>query len=69
MLRWGVQRGTTVIPKTTKLERLQENFNIFDFELTEAEMEQIAALNKNRRFNDPAHFCEEAFNTFCPIYE
>jgi len=64
-----VQRGTTVIPKTTKLERLQENFNIFDFELTEAEMEQIAALNKNRRFNDPAHFCEEAFNTFCPIYE
>jgi len=33
-LRWGVQRGTTVIPKSTNPGRLAENFAIFDFELT-----------------------------------
>ena len=69
VLRWGVQRGTAIVPKTTKLERLKENFAIFDFELSPTQMEQISALNKDRRFNDPGHFCEAAFNTFFPIYE
>jgi len=69
LLRWGVQRGTSVIPKTSKLERLVENLDIFDFELSAAEMESIAALNRNRRFNDPGVFCELAFGTFFPIYE
>ncbi len=32
-------------------------------------MNTIAALNRNRRFNDPGVFCEAAFHTFCPIYE
>ena len=40
-----------------------------DFELNEAEMTAISALNRNRRFNDPGHFCEEAFGTFFPIYD
>lgn len=69
VLRWGVQRGTAIIPKTSKVERMKENLNIFDFELTEAEMQAISALNINRRFNDPGHFCEAAFNTFHPIYD
>jgi D-xylose reductase len=64
-----VQRGTTVIPKTSKKERLVENISLFDFELTQEEMQKINDLNKNRRFNDPGVFCEEAFNTFCPIFE
>jgi D-xylose reductase len=68
-LRWGVQRGTAVVPKSTRRERLQENLSIFDFELTAAEMTAISALNRNRRFNDPGVFCESAFNTFFPIYE
>lgn len=34
VLRWGVQRGTSVIPKSSKVERLQENINILDFELS-----------------------------------
>ncbi|MCB9783436.1 MAG: aldo/keto reductase [Candidatus Omnitrophica bacterium] len=68
-LRWGVQRGTAVVPKTTRVERLHENFSIFDFELSEEEMTAISGLNRNRRFNDPGHFCEAAFNTFLPIYE
>lgn len=69
VLRWGVQRGTAIIPKTTKAERLKENLSIFDFELTQDEMAAISELNSNRRFNDPGVFCEAAFNTFHPIYD
>jgi D-xylose reductase len=69
LLRWGVQRGTAVIPKTSKRERLAENIAIFDFELSPEQMATISGLNQNRRYNDPGVFCEEAFNTFCPIYE
>lgn len=68
VLRWGVQRGTAVIPKTSKTERMIENAALFDFELSEQEMLAISELNKNRRFNDPGVFCEAAFNTFHPIY-
>jgi D-xylose reductase len=69
LLRWGVERGTAVIPKTTRPERLRENLDIFDFELSADEMKAIAALDRHRRFNDPGVFGEKAFNTFLPIYE
>lgn len=69
VLRWGVQRGTAVVPKTACPERLAENLALFDFELTADEVAAIGALDRNRRFNDPGVFCESAFNTFCPIYE
>lgn len=69
LLRWGVQRGTAVVPKTTRSERLRENLDIFNFELSADEMSAISALNRNRRFNDPGVFCETAFNAFFPIYE
>jgi D-xylose reductase len=69
VLRWGVQRGTAVVPKTSRPERLAENLAVFDFELTAEEMREITALDRGRRFNDPGVFCEAAFNTFCPIYE
>jgi D-xylose reductase len=69
LLRWGVQRGTVVIPKTTRPERLRENLAIFDFELSLEEMTAITALDRSRRFNDPGVFGEKAFNTFLPIYD
>jgi D-xylose reductase len=69
LLRWGVQRGTSVVPKTARPERLRENLAVFDFALTDEEMAAIAGLNRNRRFNDPGVFGEKAFNTFCPIYD
>ena len=68
-LRWGVQRGCTLISKSTKIERLKENIDIFDFSLSEQEMTDISALNRNRRFNDPGDFCEAAFDKFYPIYD
>lgn len=42
MLRWHLQAGRSVIPKTTKSARITENFDVFDFELTS---EQIAAID------------------------
>lgn len=69
VLRWGVQRGTAVVPKAAGPDHLRDNLRIFDFELTDAEMAAISGLNRNRRFNDPGQFCESAFNTFVPIYE
>ncbi len=69
VLRWGVQRGTAVIPKTQRLTRLRENLSLFDFELTEEQMALVSGLDRNQRFNDPGVFCEEAFGCYYPIYE
>jgi D-xylose reductase len=69
VLRWGVQRGTAIIPKTTRPERLRENLALFDFELSNEEMAAISNLNQDRRFNDPGVFCEQAFGRFYPIYD
>jgi len=69
LLRWGVQRGTAVIPKTSRPERLAENLAGCDFSLSPEQMTAIAGLDQGRRFNDPGVFCERAFNTFFPIYE
>lgn len=69
VLRWGVQRGTSVIPKTSRAARLVENLSVFDFTLSDDDMAAISALNQNRRFNDPGTFCELAFGSFYPIYD
>ena len=45
ILRWLVQRGIVVIPKSVSKERMAENFNIFDFSLSEADMQTIAGLD------------------------
>ena len=58
MLRWNLQRGVVVIPKSVHRERMEENLDVFDFELTDDEMAQIAALDtKTSSFfshSDPA---------------
>jgi diketogulonate reductase-like aldo/keto reductase len=47
VLRWHVQQeGVVAIPRTNRLERLAENFAIFDFALSDAEMAAISALSK-----------------------
>ena len=44
-LRWNVQRGVTVIPKSVHKERMEQNMAIWDFQLSDEEMQQIAALD------------------------
>jgi D-xylose reductase len=68
-LRWGVQRGCAVIPKTRTPSRLAENLALFDFQLSTAEMAALDGLDRHRRYNDPGMFCEKAFNTFFPIFD
>lgn len=46
-LRWLVQQGAVAIPRTSKVERLSENIEVFDFELTENEMAAVAALSRS----------------------
>ena len=48
MLRWHLQRGIVVIPKSTHKERMAENFNVFDFTLSDDDMKEIAALDKEQ---------------------
>ena len=45
MLRWNLQRGVVVLPKSTHKERMEQNFNVFDFSLTEEDMQKIAAMD------------------------
>lgn len=46
MLRWNIQRGVVVIPKSTHYNRMVENMDIFNFNLTDADMERISGLDK-----------------------
>jgi len=56
-LRWHIQRGDIVFPKSVTRERVQENFELFDFELSDADMSDITALNKDERTGpDPDTF-------------
>ena len=61
MLRWHLQQGRSAIPKSTKRERIAENFDVFDFELSEAELARIDGLNKGvRRGPEPAEITMES---------
>ena len=56
-LRWHVQLGNVVFPKSATPERIAENFAIFDFELSDAEMEAIGGLDAGERIGpDPDTF-------------
>ena len=48
VLRWHVQQGVIVFPKTSRPERMTENIDVFDFELSAEEMRSIAALDEQR---------------------
>ncbi len=57
MLRWHLQLGNVVFPKSVTPSRLEENIDIFDFELSADEMERIEALDRGHRTGpDPETF-------------
>ena len=61
ILRWDIQRGIITIPKSQKKERIKENFQIFDFEMTEDEIKEIDVLNgKQNRIQDKDDVLEKA---------
>lgn len=57
VIRWDLQNGVVTIPKSTKAHRLAENADVFDFQLSAEDMEQIDQLNENHRIGpDPDNF-------------
>jgi 2,5-diketo-D-gluconate reductase A len=57
ILRWHIQLGNVVIPKTVTPERIEENFDVFDFELDDGEMHAIEQIDAGQRFGpDPVRF-------------
>ncbi len=57
VLRWHIQRGDIIFPKSVTPSRIKENFEIFDFELLDGDVAEISALNKNQRTGpDPDKF-------------
>ena len=56
VLRWNVQRGVVVIPKSTHKERIEENYDIWDFSLTDEEMKQISSLDMGYQGTAIKHF-------------
>jgi diketogulonate reductase-like aldo/keto reductase len=67
MLRWGLQQGRSVIPKSTKPSRIAENIDVFDFELTLDEMAAVDNLDTGRRGGpEPDAITLEAFGREIP---
>jgi diketogulonate reductase-like aldo/keto reductase len=56
MLRWNIQRGVVVIPKSTHIERIIENIDVFDFELTDEDMAKISSLDMGYSGTRTKHF-------------
>ncbi|MGF9700198.1 aldo/keto reductase [Paenibacillus sp. MABNR03] len=57
ILRWDLQNGIVTIPKSVTPQRIRDNADLYDFELTAEEVEQINGLNENKRFgSDPDNF-------------
>ena len=68
ILKWALQRGVAVIPKSTKPERLAMNIDLDGFRLSDDDMSALAALDRQKRFNDPGVFCL-GMGAFCPIFD
>ena len=64
LLRWNIQRGVVVIPKSTHLERIKENIDVFDFQLNEDEMKKISSLDMGYSGSRAKHF-EPDFVRMC----
>ncbi len=57
VLRWDLQHGVVTIPKSVTAHRIEENADIFDFSLSQEDMDRLDALNQDKRFGpDPDNF-------------
>lgn len=70
ILRWNIQRGVVVIPKSVHAERIKENSHVFEFELSQDEMDAISSINTNlRRAYDSDRIDQRPASTFPKIVE
>ena len=66
ILRWHIQEGNAVFPKTTDPQHMKDNFDIFDFELTAEEMAEIAKLDSGKRYYNATLAEQERFTQWKP---
>ena len=66
ILRWHIQKGNVVFPKSSNPKHIKENSNIFDFELTKEEMDEINKLGKTKRFFNMPLEQQENFKNWKP---
>ncbi len=64
LLRWATQRDIAVIPKSNNMHRLQQNLDVIEFDLTDAEIKAISALDQGLRFNDPGFYLHQPLRIF-----
>lgn len=64
ILRWHVQVGNQIIPGSTNPDHIRANADIFDFELTDTEMAEIAKINKNVRYYNATPETEESYASY-----
>lgn len=64
ILRWHVQMSSQIIPGSTNPDHIKANADIFDFELTDAEMDEIAKINKNVRYYNATPEMEESYASY-----
>ena len=66
ILRWHIQDGNIVVPGSKNPDHIKDNFDIFDFALTDVEMEQIAAMDKQKRYYTSTPELLEKYVTMVP---
>ncbi|KAL7913975.1 Aldo/keto reductase [Trichoderma velutinum] len=64
LLRWATQRDVAVIPKCNNHERLAQNLQVANFDMTKDELEDISALDQGLRFNDPGFYLTQPIRIF-----
>ena len=69
ILSWALNRGTSIVVKSTNEKRMKENLDASKIKLDQSILDKVSSLNMDKRYNDPGIFCEDAFNTFFPIYD
>ena len=69
ILKWHTQMGFIVIPGTKNPEHIKENFDLFDFELTDEDMEKISKINKNVRYYNRTDEQLEQFKNWSPDFD
>ena len=69
ILKWHTQMGFIVIPGTKNVNHIKENFDIFDFKLTDEDMKKIVEINKNERYYTRTDEMLKHFTTWQPEYE
>lgn len=68
ILNWHLSRGHIIIPKTTKVERLAENHQVYDFTMTDEEYQSITKLGRGARFYNPKYYKEYGWN-YAPYFD